>query len=453
MAISPNMKLIQAITVGSGGAANIEFTSIPQSYTDLCILVSARSSYVGTGDYLLVNFNNSSINNSSRTVGAYGPSSTFSGSETLLINILPSSGSTTNTFGNNEIYISNYTSSNYKSLNIEGGFESNSSSNWFLFSTSGVWSNSSAINSVKLFLLDGSFIQNSTAYLYGVTKVTSSAKATGGTITFDGTYYYHTFTSSGTFTPSESLTADYLVVAGGGGGGSIVGGGGGGGGLRCTVGATGGNGSLESALSLTAQAYTVTVGSGGAGTSTFGVLGGNGTNSVFESITSNGGGGGGRYNGVAAPTGTFGSGGGGGGGETSGGAGASGTSTQGYAGGNGAGGANEGYAGGGGGGAGQIGSNAIYFSNDSIAGNGGAGVTTFISGISTTYAGGGGGASQKNNNRGAGGIGGGGNGGSNFPSATAGTSGTTNTGGGGGGGRDSGSGNGGSGIVIIRYAG
>ena len=48
MALDPNMKLIEAKTVGAGGIASIEFTSIPQTYTDLKILVSAKDN--GSGD-------------------------------------------------------------------------------------------------------------------------------------------------------------------------------------------------------------------------------------------------------------------------------------------------------------------------------------------------------------------------------------------------------------------
>lgn len=55
--------------------------------------------------------------------------------------------------------------------------------------------------------------------------------ATGGTITTSGDYTIHTFTSNGTFTPSESGNVEALVVAGGGGGGMDMGGGGGGGGV------------------------------------------------------------------------------------------------------------------------------------------------------------------------------------------------------------------------------
>ena len=36
--------LISSVTVGSGGAASIEFTSIPSTYTDLVLKLSARSS-------------------------------------------------------------------------------------------------------------------------------------------------------------------------------------------------------------------------------------------------------------------------------------------------------------------------------------------------------------------------------------------------------------------------
>jgi hypothetical protein len=163
--------LISSVTVGGGGAATIDFTSIPQTYTDLQILVSGRSDTGNTGDYLLLNFNGSSANLSSKTLGAFGSTSTFSGTEaSLFINILPAANATANTFGNNSIYIPNYTGSNFKSGSIEGGFESNSTSDWFLFMTAGLWSQTAAITSVKLDLLDGSFIQHSTAYLYGISN-------------------------------------------------------------------------------------------------------------------------------------------------------------------------------------------------------------------------------------------------------------------------------------------
>jgi hypothetical protein len=298
--------------------------------------------------------------------------------------------------------------------------------------TAGLWSLTNAITSIG-FTCTTNFSEYSTFYLYGVAKLGTTPAivpyATGGdTIMTDGTYWYHTFVSSGTFTPQKSLSCDYLVVAGGGGSrngfsGVANTGGGGAGGLRSTVTATGGGGSLESALSLGTSAYTVTVGAGGAS-------GSNGSDSVFSTITSIGGG-------AAGSLSAGGSGGSGGGGvaysPTYAG---TGTANQGYNGANGTTAPN--YLGGGGGGAGAVGG----------SNNGGAGVATSISGSSVTYAGGGGGGG---NTAGTGGAGGGGNG-TSVTSATA-SAGTANTGGGGGGCRDVGTGGaGGSGIVIVRYA-
>ena len=41
--LNGTMTPIQTVTVGSGGAANITFSNIPQTYTDLVIKISARS--------------------------------------------------------------------------------------------------------------------------------------------------------------------------------------------------------------------------------------------------------------------------------------------------------------------------------------------------------------------------------------------------------------------------
>jgi hypothetical protein len=267
------------------------------------------------------------------------------------------------------------------------------------------------------------------------------SSATGGTITTDGDYKVHSFTSNGTFTPSADGYVEYLVIAGGGGGGSASddngysSGGGGAGGYRTGM------------LSVTAQGYSITVGAGGAGGINGSGEGSNGTqgaNSVFSTITSIGGG----YGATANQNG--GAGGSGGGAAVGYGdnarSGGSATSGQGYAGGGGLAKNNGGRRdpSGGGGGAGQVG----YTGSGSTGGNGGNGLASSITGSSVTRAGGGAGDAQT------GGSGGGGSGRNN---------GTANTGSGGGGssngtnhggadGHNYGDGgSGGSGIVIIRY--
>jgi len=266
-------------------------------------------------------------------------------------------------------------------------------------------------------------------------------------------YKIHTFTSTGnsTFAVTGSGDIEYLVIAGGGGGGVDTysggrgAGGGGAGGFRTNVsGATSGGGaSAEATYNVTAQNYTITVGTGGAGganTNGTGVIGSDGVNSSIvpasgTSIISTGGGGGGGHDNSANYSGRNGGSGGGapnGTGSLTG----TGVSGQGFAGGNPS--DSSPYSGSGGGGSGSIGG----ASSGGNAGDGGAGTASSISGSLVTYAGGGGANGMTSS--GSGGSGGGGAGGS-------GGAGTANTGSGGGGDRQSTGGAGGSGIVIIRY--
>jgi hypothetical protein len=318
----------------------------------------------------------------------------------------------------------------------------------------GLWrgttgSDTPAITSITLLPGGGNLLTGSTFTIYGIANSDNFAKATGGIIREDATYWYHIFAANGTFTPKQALTCDYLVVAGGGGGGgSANAGGGGAGGLRSTVTATGGGGTLESALSVTSgTAYAITVGAGGAaGTGNYpsASKGTSGGNSVFSTITSTGGGGGGPNddNSTDASGVTGGSGGGSAStGGTGGGTPGSGTTNQGYRGGYGYYDGGSARHAGGGGGAGSIGG-GLNTGTSGNGGNGGSGVTISAlatptgTGVSGAYAGGGAGKGDTTNG-----------------TATAGggavaTAGAAYTGGGGGGGVGA---NGGSGIVIVRY--
>lgn len=425
----------------SASTSSVSFTNIPQTYTDLYLVVSGNSAggYINTR----IRFNNDVGSSYSFTrLGV-----TFPGNNPTL-----SAGSEQNaTFirgaqmdnADNQFFtvnIMSYTNTNInktvlvKTYNSDGGGYGDSPT-----VVTGLWRNTGAISSIIITTDGTSFASNTTFDLYGIdSSLSAQAKATGGSSIYrDGSYWYHIFNTSGTFIPTESLTADFLVVAGGGGSNADSPGGGGAGGLRSTVTATGGGGSLESALSLTAQAYTVTVGAGGAYAS-------NGSNSVFSTITSVGGGrSGGNATGTTYEGATGGSGGGGSGGGTPN-TGGAGTANQGFAGGTGR--VLSPYTGGGGGGAGAVGADG----NSGGGGAGGNGVAVSITGSSVTYAGGGGGNGGLGSGA-SGGSGGGGQGGDSAnPSAAA--NGTANTGGGAGGGNNANQRTGGSGVVVIRYA-
>jgi hypothetical protein len=435
-----NYVLLQRIELNAS-AASVTFSSIPQTgYTDLKVVWSGRLSDASTATYCKLTFNGSAANFTAKRLAGSG-SATTSGDLPQWSGTAPGTNATSNTFSNVEFYIPNYTSSNYKSYSLDTVTENNATEAYAELGA-GLWSDTAAITSITLTGNAGSFLQYSTFSLYGLADVNTTPaiapKASGGSITTDGTYWIHTFNSTGTFTPAVALTCDYLVVAGGGGGGGSAAGGGGAGGLRSTVTATGGGGSLESALTLTASTnYTVTVGAGGAVAAAVSTKGTSGANSIFSTITATGGGGGGAFTAVDGLTG-----GSGGGGGFATGVGGTGTTNQGFAGqafvsGD----SSSNFIAGAGGGAGATGS----------GGTGGNGVATSITGSSVTYAGGGGGGVGFDVTAKLGGSGGGGTG--SRRNTSAGTSGTANTGGGGGAAdlASVGGGNGGSGIVIIRY--
>lgn len=428
-----NYVLLETITVGAAGAASVTFNNIPQSgYTDLKLVLSSRFSG-GALDAIGVTFNGSSANLSSRRLtgtGTTAVSATYASN--VFIGNSPGPSETANTFSNSEMYIPNYTSSNYKSTSVDAVTENNATAAYTNLEA-GLWSNTAAISSITLTPYSGTnFAQYSTFSLYGIAAVgttpTIAPKATGGDIIqTDGTYWYHAFRSSGTFTPAVGLSCDYLVVAGGGGGGNA---GGGAGGLRA----------ITSSSFANATNYTVTIGAGGAG----GVPGVNGNDSTFNSTTSTGGGRGG-VNGSSGNSG--GSGGGAGVYGTTVGSAGTGTAGQGNNGGSGSAVGSGNIVAAGGGGAGAVGANT----SGTTCGAGGAGINTYSSWLSPTGLGvsgyiAGGGGSAGNITTSAGGLGGGGTG-----DSTTNGNGVANTGSGGGGGYNFFLGAGGSGVVIVRY--
>ena len=214
--------------------------------------------------------------------------------------------------------------------------------------TDGDLASDTTLNKLKIF--DGSTLQN-----VGAASFSSSAVVSQSTTIAD----YTTPTAVVATSPSAA-TVEYLVIGGGGGGGGGANnpGGGGAGAYRTASGHT-----------ITSQTYTITVGNGGSSA--------NGGDSIFDTITSSGGGKGATS---ALNAGNSANGSGGGGSEYNAAAGTGGAyGNNGGAGSTGGGGG--GGAGGGGGGGGASG------------GNGGNGLSSSITGTSVTRAGGGGGSS------------------------------------------------------------
>ena len=162
---------IASVTVGSGGSANIEFTSIPATYTDLVVKYSLRGDAGAISRSVYVTFNNNTSSYSDRYLQGDGSSassgSNSGGTTKLYAGECTASTATSNTFGNQELYIPNYTSSNNKSVSIDAVAETNATTQYMSLVAS-LWSNSAAITSIKLVPGTGNFVQYSTATLYGI---------------------------------------------------------------------------------------------------------------------------------------------------------------------------------------------------------------------------------------------------------------------------------------------
>ncbi len=163
-------KLIAKTTLGSS-ATNIEFTSIPGTYTDLLLLLSLRTDRALTTDAAIIQFNGVTTGYSWREVygldtGAYSQSSTSN----LRVGYTCVAEDTANTFASGEVYIPNYAGSTNKSISATGVQESNRSG-VYMSALAGLWSNTAAISSLKLLPLVGTnFVTGSSAFLYGITK-------------------------------------------------------------------------------------------------------------------------------------------------------------------------------------------------------------------------------------------------------------------------------------------
>ena len=171
--------LISSVTVGAGGAATISFSSIPQTYTDLTLLVSGRSD--AANSYVGIKFNGSATSDYSimRLIGTGSAASSSSGSSLTSMTsafVESQSADTANTFGNSQIFIPNYALTVAKTISADGVSENNAAGA-FQFITAGLRTTTDAITSITLTPGSGNFAQYSTAYLYGTLKGSGGATA------------------------------------------------------------------------------------------------------------------------------------------------------------------------------------------------------------------------------------------------------------------------------------
>ena len=163
------MTHIETVEVGAGGAASIEFTSIPQDGVDLVILLSLRDTTSDSDRSVKLTLNSDTTSSYPRLWLTGDGSIAQSGGNTqtyLYAGQTNAATSTSNTFGNIQVYLSNYTSSSNKSASVDAVYENNATeAKQYLIADT--YENSTGITSV-LIDSDGNFVQYSTASLYKV---------------------------------------------------------------------------------------------------------------------------------------------------------------------------------------------------------------------------------------------------------------------------------------------
>jgi hypothetical protein len=166
---------IASVSVPLLGAANIEFSSIPSTYTDLVLVASVRdSAAAGFNDgSLTINSNSPASVHTFRYLLGSG-SSASSGAVASQPHIQAwlenSATSTASTFANVQFYFPNYANTSYnKSVSIDSVAETNATTAYASF-VAGIYASTNAITTLKLTPSSGTYVQYSTATLYGISK-------------------------------------------------------------------------------------------------------------------------------------------------------------------------------------------------------------------------------------------------------------------------------------------
>ena len=147
----------------TGTANYIEFTSIPSTFTDIVLFSSLRSNRAALNDQGELALNGSTITGKR----LYGDGA-GTGSDSSPFLLPPAGNSTSNTFSNDYIYITNYASSTtYKSVSVDGTMENNGTNSYGYF-CAGLYSSNTAVSSVRITCTNASWVSGSSVYLYGI---------------------------------------------------------------------------------------------------------------------------------------------------------------------------------------------------------------------------------------------------------------------------------------------
>jgi hypothetical protein len=156
----------------ASSAASVTFTSIPATYTDLVVRVSARGTTSATSVTTVYRLNGDTTSNYSyrRLSGDGSAASSVGDSNNIFQYIaagIPAATATANTFGSLEVYIPSYTVSANKPMSVFSVQENNITAAQ-INAIAHLWRNTAAITSIEFALNTGDFASGTSFYLYGI---------------------------------------------------------------------------------------------------------------------------------------------------------------------------------------------------------------------------------------------------------------------------------------------
>lgn len=163
----PNtFELITSTTVGSGGVSSVTISSIPSTFTDLCLKMSVGNTSASWVDWQ-IRFNSTSTSSYTNKI-IYTNGSVVGNSNDNAIQ--PRTPLSTQSWDSDELYIPNYAGSNNKSTSRDQAWSRNATGAGSAFTgfEAGLWSNTAAINSIYIIPTSANIAEYSTFYLYGV---------------------------------------------------------------------------------------------------------------------------------------------------------------------------------------------------------------------------------------------------------------------------------------------
>ena len=172
----PSSRVLIASNTLTSSAASVTFSSIPGTYTDLVIKLSARSDFASLVDTIGIRFNGATTNYSDTNINTN--SSSGSGGSTRATGLtyingfraIVGSTATSSTFSNAEFYIPSYTASQAKPLS-EFNVSENNDTTAYISAVAGLWNNTAAITSIVLNSINSAnFVAGSSFFLYGLSN-------------------------------------------------------------------------------------------------------------------------------------------------------------------------------------------------------------------------------------------------------------------------------------------